>query len=551
MNNSSHLKCFDICCGAGIFSLGFRKIGFEVLGGIDIDKDSIETARMNDGNGRWEQFSIEALEQHLKNNKKHIVRKADIILAGLPCQGFSIAGTRDPSDQRNRLYKHLLSITAIVKPNYVVIENVRGILAERNASTFSKIVKGLEDQGYKVDFRLYNAANLGTPQYRYRVFILASRDVEPRFIFGSIRFVENHQTVQRALAGLPRVKEDKSINHTFMDHGNKVERKISKIQDAKIISYRRLQLNRPSLTITSGHNALPLHPTEHRAISNREAARLQGIPDSFLLTGPRTSQTIQVANAVPFPMARSFAKALKRSYKLQKSSRGELFRLLVTGTTKRTKNKMTKDFVSFYKQNKRNFPWRRISDPYKILISEILLQRTKSETVNKYWQLLIPNINPLRNGTDFRKSSVRKYFKKLGIYNRVDTIKKFNRSLKMYFENRLPKNFDELMQLPGVGIYIASAVRTFAFNIPDFPVDANAFRFTSRFFGLKITGKKSEARQIREYMNTVIDQKKPREFVYGFLDFCAKVCKPGKPECDSCFLKEQCRNKVYTLKRNA
>jgi DNA (cytosine-5)-methyltransferase 1 len=540
---SDNLLVYDICCGAGVFSQGFREAGFKVIGGIDIDKNAIETAIINDGDGQWEQLSIQALEKHLKNNEDHVIRKANIILAGLPCQGFSVAGYRDPSDERNSLYKHLLSITAIVQPKYVVIENVRGILADRNAKVFSKIIKGLEIQGFKVDYRLYDAANLGTPQHRYRVFILASRDNDPILVFNRIQFVENHQTVRQALSGLPRTKEIKYFSHTFMDHGSKVERKISKIQDAKVISYRRLRLDTPSLTITSGHNALPVHPTENRAISNREAARLQGIPDTFILTGSRTSQTVQVANAVPFPMANSFAKAMKRSSAIKESTQGKLYSSLEDKITTRIKKNMSKGFVAYFKKNKRTYPWRRITDPYKILISEILLQRTKSETVNKYWTLMISKIQPLRNGTDFRKSVVQKYFKKLGIFNRVETIKKLNKALKQYFSNSLPENYDELIQLPGVGIYMASAVRTFAFNIPDFPVDANAFRFIGRFFGLKITGKKSEAGQIREFMNTVINQKKPKEFVYGFLDFCAQVCKPGKPDCKNCFLRSSCATK--------
>jgi A/G-specific adenine glycosylase len=100
--------------------------------------------------------------------------------------------------------------------------------------------------------------------------------------------------------------------------------------------------------------------------------------------------------------------------------------------------------------------------------------------------------------------------------------------------------FDDLMRLPGVGIYIAAAVRTFAFSIPDFPVDSNGFRFVSRFFGKRIKGTKNEARQIREFMNQIIDKRKPKEFVYGFLDFCSSVCTPTNPTCERCKLNTGC-----------
>ena len=352
------LKCFDICCGAGVFSLGFRRAGFNILGGIDIDKYAIETAKYNIPEGNWEHLSIEELALQVENGHKHLIFAADIILAGLPCQGFSVAGKCDPEDIRNGLYKPLLRIVKRVKPKFVVIENVQGLLLERNKNVFLDILNGLKGLGYDADHRLYDAVNFGVPQYRKRVFVVASLEIPVRYFFESVYFSNNQGTVRKALKGLPLRNEIENLNHTFMVHSKKVVRKIRRIQDANLISYRRLKWNQPSLTIASGHNALPVHPKEHRAITNREAARIQGIPDNFIFKGPRTQQTFQVANAVPYPMASIIAGAIKNSAILSDSRQGKLFKNLISKTTRAMKKRFKRGFVSFYKRYGRKYPWR-------------------------------------------------------------------------------------------------------------------------------------------------------------------------------------------------
>ncbi len=516
------------------------KAGFNVLGGIDTDPYGIETARRNIKRAEWEILSIEELASKVENGHRHIVLDADVILAGLPCQGFSIAGKRDSADQRNKLYKYLLRIVAKVQPEFVMVENVQGLLSRRNRNSLEGILNGLNRLGYDGDHRLYDAANLGVPQFRERVFIVASRSIPVRFIFESMRFLRTRSTVKAALKGLPPNKEIESLNHTFMKHSKKVVKKIKGIKDAKLISYRRVKWNEPSVTIISGHNALPVHPQQHRAISNREAARIQGIPDAFVFEGPRTSQTLQVANAVAYPVARRIAKAVSKAPERLAANRGQLFEGLVSRTDKGLSRLFRKRFIGFYQKYGREYPWRYLTDPYRILLTEILLQRTKADMVLPVWKQVVDSVKPSKNGFKTNPATLRKCFRKIGIFNRANTIISLNDALVQYYRGRVPENYDELMNLPGVGIYIAAAVRTFAFDIPDFPVDSNSLRFTHRFFGMPTSGRKSEARQIREFMNTIIDKKKPKEFVYGFLDFCSAICRPRSPGCAECFVRSQC-----------
>ena len=531
------LSCYDICCGAGAFSFGFKSAGFKALGGIDNNNHAIATAQYNIPEGKWEHLPIESLAT---NGYKNSVYNASVIIAGLPCQGFSTAGKCNPDDERNHLYKDLLKIINKVKPRFVVIENVQGLLAKRNKNIFLRITNGLKNIGYDVGYRLYEAANLGAPQYRKRILIVASSKIPARYVFEGIQFAEEHKTVREALRGVPPKREIVSKNHTFMVHSKKVINKISKITNGDIISYKRLKNDLPSYTIISGHNALPVHPTEHRAISNREAARLQGIPDSFIFQGPRTEQTVQVANAVPFQMAKRIAVAIKKSEWVMKNNQGNLYNKLVAKYSKPSKELLRKYLIRYYNNHGLNYPWRKIKDPYKILLTEILLQRTKGSMVKQIWRDVMTSVKPINHNFKINIKVLNKAIRKIGIFNRVQTIENLNYKMVQYFRKKVPKNFDELMNLPGVGIYIAAAVRTFAFNIPDFPVDSNAFRFISRFYGIKIAGKKSEARQIREFMNIIISAKKPKEFVYGFLDFCSVICSPLSPKCNKCRLCNKC-----------
>lgn len=537
--HNKKLRCFEICCGAGIFSKAFKSTGYKILGGIDIDKHAIETARYNLPEGKWKQTSIEEFSKHLRKDSTSLL-KADIIISGLPCQGFSTAGMCDPDDYRNGLYKHLLKIVGVVKPQYVVVENVHGLTSARNRKVFKKIIIGLRSHKYDVDYRVYDAVNFSTPQCRKRVFIIASKKIPTRYIFSNVQFAAHQTTVRDALVNLSAKEENMRINHTFMKHGKGVVKKIKSINNGGPISYRRLKWNRPAVTIISGHNALPLHPQEHRAISNREAARLQGIPDGFIFKGPRTQQTVQIANAVPVPMAKAVAKAINIAQKTMKSSQGNIYKILQSKMEQKSKLFFRQGFINYFKKRGKQYKWRVIKKPYIILLTEILLQRTKSEMVSGIWTDFIKacNFNCSNNSV-----KLKRIFNKIGLHYKIKTIQGLNSYIRRYFKGKVPSNYDELINLPGVGIYIASATRTFAFNIPDFPVDSNCFRFINRFYGLKTKGKKTEARQIREFMNTVISKKNPKGFVYGFLDFCTDICTPHNPKCKICFLGSRCKFK--------
>lgn len=318
--SSNYQNVFDICCGAGGLSLGFSQAGFNILGGIDNQTSSIETIKYNHWSAKWFKKTIEKFSKELDEDyeKQNICFNANVIVAGLPCQGFSTAGKRNLHDYRNTLYKHLIKIVGLVRPEFVVFENVLGLTHKNNEVILKGITKGFTKLGYKYYYKILNAEDFNVPQYRKRVILIASLNFEPFCeIFPYVRKYTRTKNVRQAFSGLSQTKEIPEINHTFMKHGKKVINKIKSINNKIHLSYRKLFWNEPSCTVIVGHNALPVHPSQYRAISIREAARLQGFPDSYIFKGSRTSQSEQVANAVPPPLARAIAKAILKAYHIK------------------------------------------------------------------------------------------------------------------------------------------------------------------------------------------------------------------------------------------
>ena len=163
------LKVLSLFAGAGGMDLGFKNSGYDIVWANDIDADSVKTYQRNIGDHIYH-GDIEKI----RNNK--IPSDIDIVIGGFPCQGFSIANkSRHIDDSRNKLYKQMLRIIKDKKPKYFVAENVAGILNLGKGAVIQKIIKDFKSIGYKVDYKLLNAADYGVPQSRKRVFIIGNR----------------------------------------------------------------------------------------------------------------------------------------------------------------------------------------------------------------------------------------------------------------------------------------------------------------------------------------------------------------------------------------
>ena len=191
-------------------------------------------------------------------------------------------------------------------------------------------------------------------------------------------------------------------------------------------------------------------------------------------------------------------------------------------------------------QNTRKMPWKGVKDPYKIWLSEIILQQTRVEQGWKYYEKFVshfPDINKLAKAKD---EKVYKLWEGLGYYSRCKNLIETARFISKKLRGKFPETFEDTLALKGVGSYTASAIVSFAYDLPYAVVDGNVFRVLSRVFGIKkpidsAAGKKLFA----ELAFELLDKKRPGVYNQALMYFGAVVCKPY-PLCSTCVLKEQC-----------
>lgn len=154
--------------GCGGMDLGFKQAGFEILWANDFFKEAVDTYKLNIG-------EHVVFGDITKIESSEIPNNPDVVIGGFPCQGFSIANNnRSMQDERNFLYKELLRVIRDKQPKFFVAENVKGLLSMENGEIIKMIIKDFEDIGYKVDYKLLNAAEYGVPQMRERVIIIGN-----------------------------------------------------------------------------------------------------------------------------------------------------------------------------------------------------------------------------------------------------------------------------------------------------------------------------------------------------------------------------------------
>ena len=314
-------------CGAGLFSEGFRVSGFRPLYAMDLDPDAIVSYRKN--------VASVAEVRDARGIPCHLT--ADVLIAGPPCQGFSTLGRQDPTDERN-LYSLLIPAWAqATKAKIVVIENVPKFLASPVARQLTQALESLE---YHITQCVLQATSFGVAQRRDRCFIVASR-------YG--RYELPSQTSPKPPPArrdlLERACSTSDPMHIWPTPSPLAMERFQAIPPTG--DKRDLMLHRPDLcppswwtlgcqatdvwgrvdptrpantlrcTFQNASKGRYVHPTEHRVISLREGARLQGIPDQWLLHGKPYPIARQIGNGVPVPMAAAVARQVYQTLELQ------------------------------------------------------------------------------------------------------------------------------------------------------------------------------------------------------------------------------------------
>jgi len=317
--------------------LGFEQAGFRVLAAVEIDRHAAQTYRLNHPGVPVLERPVECVTADVLRSWIPGLGEPSAVIAGPPCQGYSAAGARTIGDERNLLFLHVTRIAQELGARSVLIENVPGVRQVNGVRYKDRITNSLRRAGYAAwdEPATLRASDFGVPQNRRRLFFVGITPELPmpevpapshRPPASEVSPLPLTPTLAERLAGLPvlaagegaerlRTVDGKVVlNSTVMNHSDAVVKKITAIPPGGgPISYRRLD---PDLarTLVAGHRALPVHPDQHRAITVREAARIQGFPDTYFFCGPRAWQPLQVANAVPPALARAVATQLLASF---------------------------------------------------------------------------------------------------------------------------------------------------------------------------------------------------------------------------------------------
>lgn len=368
-----NIRVLDLFAGCGGMSWGLHKSGFDIFAAIDNDSIALNTFRINHPNAIVSREDLSVLDPgkwllDMGINSDSI----DMIVGGPPCQGFSKNVPRSQrflDDERNQLVKSFLEFVRVIRPKFVIMENVAEIVKAFDGAFTKEIVYMLSHWGYSVDVQVLDSAYYGVPQHRRRAFFFGSREFEVEFperthfshgdaphffAIGKEEFV----TVWEAIGDLPSLNngegvdparyviEPQSLYQSMMRQEssnirNHVARKLSPKQFARLSAigpgegakelpenlrpkshysgaYGRLTKDMVARTLTrwmfhpgSGRYG---HPVDIRTITIREAARLQSFSDDFVFTGSFTQASSQIGNSVPPLLMSAFATLICENF---------------------------------------------------------------------------------------------------------------------------------------------------------------------------------------------------------------------------------------------
>lgn len=338
VNPSRKPIALDLFCGSGAVSLGLKKAGFEVVGAVDFDPGACRTYRANHPDVRLLEKDIRLAKP--KEFADLIPGKLDLLVVCAPCQPFSSQNRhKSDGDTRKNLVGESKKFITRFKPSLVFLENVPGLAS---TSIFDEFRAWLKKSGYTVAEPIrVDAANLGVPQRRTRMILVAAKGVP---LSVATRIIHRRKkTVEGTIKGLPvppvgkplpgadplhyaRKHSElniKRLQHIPRDGGGReslpLHLQLACHRNTRKTSfsdtYGRMRWNDVAPTLTTGCTDITrgryAHPEQHRAITLREAARLQSFPDDYIFHGNASQVATQIGNAVPPAMMRTIARSLK------------------------------------------------------------------------------------------------------------------------------------------------------------------------------------------------------------------------------------------------
>jgi DNA (cytosine-5)-methyltransferase 1 len=373
MSKAKKLKVIDLFSGVGGLSYGFaHDDNFEIVAANEILPNMAKAYSLNHPTAKVyaediKDFSADKIEKDLGIKPSEI----DIIVGGPPCQAYSTVGKRLIDDPRGKLFQEYYRVLKEFNPKLFLFENVKGLLSMQDGELLKTIISLFESLGYKVKYKLLNAADYGAPQIRERVIIIGSKlktefeypepthynpEDENNLFKNSLK---PYLTLEEAISDLPFIKTNeesfeyanepqnefqklmrKNAPEKLMDHSSpKKNDKLVKIMESLPDggtpedlpeslrptsgfknTYCRLWWKRPSTTITRNlstpSSSRCIHPKAPRPLTTREGARIQCFPDDYQFYGSRGDRNLQIGNAVPTFLSNAVAKAILKNFKI-------------------------------------------------------------------------------------------------------------------------------------------------------------------------------------------------------------------------------------------
>jgi A/G-specific adenine glycosylase len=203
---------------------------------------------------------------------------------------------------------------------------------------------------------------------------------------------------------------------------------------------------------------------------------------------------------------------------------------------------LTEKLQEWYRSSHRELPWRKTKNPYKIWISEVILQQTRVEQGLPYYHQFIRQFPDVKSLASAPLHQVMKQWQGLGYYSRARNLHDASKQIVNEFRGKFPSGFDELLSLKGVGYYTAAAIASIAFNKPHAVVDGNVMRVLARLFAIDLPVNSTAGIQFfREKAHTILDKKNPSTHNQALMELGALICKPVNPLCNECVIKNYCR----------
>jgi len=572
----------DLFCGAGGLSLGLQDAGFSVVAACDVDRAAAQTHRAMIG-GLCYEGDLSDPKLFLDYLEEVGIRQVEVVAGGPPCQPFSraatskirslvAAGVRDDIDSRVDLWSSFAAVVDAIEPRAVMLENVPDMARWSDGAILIGLLGALRERGYETDARILESYRYGVPQHRQRLFVVGVRNArfswpKPTKLVTVADAISDLPPVlggqrelrlpyggpvtafqKRARRGLARDDAGVIFDHvtrpvrtddaeafallepgqTYADLPKRLRRYRSDIFSDK---YKRLSFDDVSRTITA-HIAKDgywyIHPAQNRTLSIREAARLQTFPDRIRFAGHPTVQLRQIGNAVPPALARAVGRRIKVA--LDGEDPGEPRRRLSHH------REFATPLLAWHLKNERRYPWRESDDPWMVLLSEMLLRRRAPTSLTRAYSMLV-RVAPSVQRTLAQPERVREAFDDLGLSASFHRVIKIAKAVDALAERKVPRSEEELRALPGVGDYLAAAVRSFAFGESAVLLDSATERVVSRFTGRRRTGRWETRLDI--YRLSADEGPSPR-FNLALLDLAHRICRVGAPACSGCPVRPGC-----------